>query len=529
MEKITNIGGRLHNTAVGGAVAGANEIKDDTKGKMQNVINSETDAELVRLNETKQNNLTFDQTPKEESANPVTSGGVYAADAALQQAIEAILLLIPSAASALNQLADKAFVNSSISTATATPRGTYNVVTDLHLAVDATHQQIEAALSEVITMADKNDYCYVQVPVSSDSPDIQRTERYKFNSDAWIYEYDLNTSGYTAAQWAAINSGITSALVGDLNAIKTYIPSEATALNQLADKAYVLAQIIANTPAFKGQFTTLSELQAVQSPKAGDIGIVRTKDSDGHDVFTFYQYKDDQWNEFYTLSYHPQLKPASTGVNGNYPFNGMGRVELPMNMVDGWLNDTWVYYPKNGVVYLLYSWNFQLYAVYNSLAQEGLGLDNNLVVKPANYNIADISDIVGNRYLSFTEDGGVYTGGMCDSFNYGIFTIEKGGIQIHERGHLFSIDAGTYTNEGTLAFGGGGEFRFNDGEFINNGTIIWNLGNFGPSIRLNSGNYVNNGKIYLRDNRGQEENMSSMTIDDSCKEITMNAINSYNP
>ena len=135
-----------------------------------------------------------------------------------------------------------------------------------------------------------------------------------------------------------------------------------------------------------------------------------------------------------------------------------------------------------------------------------------------------------NNYGSIiVKDGGVYTGGMCDSFNYGIFTIEKGGIQIHERGHLFSIDAGTYTNEGTLAFGGGGEFRFNDGEFINNGTIIWNLGNFGPSIRLNSGNYVNNGKIYLRDNRGQEDNMSSMTIDDSYKEITMNAINSYNP
>jgi len=135
-----------------------------------------------------------------------------------------------------------------------------------------------------------------------------------------------------------------------------------------------------------------------------------------------------------------------------------------------------------------------------------------------------------NNYGSIiVKDGGVYTGGMCDSFNYGIFTIEKGGMQIHERGHLFSIDAGTYTNEGTLVFGGGGEFRFNDGEFINSGTIIWNLGNFGPSIRLNSGNYINNGKIYLRDNRGQEDNMSSMTIDDSCKEITMNAINSYNP
>ncbi len=127
------------------------------------------------------------------------------------------------------------------------------------------------------------------------------------------------------------------------------------------------------------------------------------------------------------------------------------------------------------------------------------------------------------------KNGGVYTGGMCDSFTYGTFIIERGGIQVHERGHLFSIDAGTYINEGTLMFRGGGEFRFNDGEFINSGTIIWNLGNYGPSIRLNSGNYINNGKIYLRDNRGKEENMGSLVIDENCKEITMDAVNTYNP
>lgn len=407
MEKVINIGGRLHNPVVGGAVTGADEIKDDTKGKMQSVINQETDAEMVRLDGAKQDKLTFDQTPTENSTNPVTSGGVYAADAALQQAIEAILLLIPSAASALNQLADKSFVNSSIATSTATFRGTYNVVADLGLTIDATHQQIAEALGAAISTADNNDYCYVQVPIDSESSDIRRTERYKFNGTAWSYEYDLNTSGYTASQWAAINSGITAALVGDLNDIKSYIPAEATALNKLADMAYVLAQIIANIPAFKGQFTTLSDLQAVQSPKAGDCGIVRTKDNDGQDVFTFYQYLNGSWNVYYVLSRHPQRKPVSTGVNGDYPFNGMGLIELPMNMREGWMNDTWVYYPVNGIVYLLYSWNFQLYAVYSN--GEGLGLENNVVVKPANYNISDIADIVANRYLPFTEDGGVYT------------------------------------------------------------------------------------------------------------------------
>lgn len=343
-----NIGGRIHNTEVGNVALGANEVLDDTKGKKQNVINAETDAELLRLENEKQDNLTFDNTPTVDSVNPVTSGGVYAADAQLQAAIEAILLLIPSAASALNKLADMQFVNSSIATNTATFRGTYNSVVDLHLAVDATHAQIEAALDGLIAVADNNDYCYVQIPVSSTSFDIEKTERYKFNGTNWRFEYQLNNSGFTANQWAAINSGITTALVtklGDLptateianqfTAITNLIPSEATALNQLADKAYVLAQILVATPAFKGQFTTLADLQAVASPKAGDLGIVRTKDSDGYDVFTFYQYLNSTWNVFYTLSHHPQNKPATTGTTGDYPYNGMGRVVIPKNMVGG--------------------------------------------------------------------------------------------------------------------------------------------------------------------------------------------------
>lgn len=328
MGNMIDIGGRIHNPEVGNVVAGANEIYDDTKQKKQNVINAETDASLLNLSQNKQDNLIFDNAPTKNSINPVTSGGVYAADAALQSAIEAILLLIPSAASALNQLADKAFVNSSIATNTATFRGTYNSVSDLHLAVDATHAQIEAALDSTISTADNNDYCYVQIPVSATSFDIEKTERYKFNGTGWKFEYQLNNSGFTAAQWAAINSGITAALVGDLNFIKSIVPAEATTLNQLADKAYVLAQILAATPAFKGQFTTLADLQAVVSPKDGDLGIVRTKDSDGYDVFTFYQYLNDAWNVFYTLAHHNQKKPATTGSTGDYPNNGMGRIVL---------------------------------------------------------------------------------------------------------------------------------------------------------------------------------------------------------
>lgn len=221
MGKTVNIGGRIHNPEVGNVVTGANEILDDTKGKKQNVINSEVDTALAGLGSGKQDKLTFDQTPTESSTNPVTSGGVYAADQVLQQAIESILLLIPSAASALNQLADKSFVNSSIATASATFRGTYNLVSDLHLSVSASHQDIATALASVVATADNNDYCFVQIPTSDTSSDIRVTERYKFNGTAWAYEYDLNNSGFTAQQWAAINSTITSALVGKLSALPT--------------------------------------------------------------------------------------------------------------------------------------------------------------------------------------------------------------------------------------------------------------------------------------------------------------------
>ena len=125
--------------------------------------------------------------------------------------LQNIWALIPSQASSSNQLADKAFVNSSIATATATFRGTYNLVTDLGLTTSATHAQIATALGNEVSTADSNDYTFVQVPADASTPTvIARVERYKFDGTDWAYEYELNNSGFTAAQWAAINSGITA-------------------------------------------------------------------------------------------------------------------------------------------------------------------------------------------------------------------------------------------------------------------------------------------------------------------------------
>ena len=102
----------------------------------------------------------------------------------------------PSAASAENQLADKCFVNSSIETATATFRGTYNSIAELN-----------AYSGE----KDNNDYAFVKTLDSSSG--LYQYDRYKWvpgNPGEWVYEYTINSSGFTQAQLDALNSGITS-------------------------------------------------------------------------------------------------------------------------------------------------------------------------------------------------------------------------------------------------------------------------------------------------------------------------------
>ncbi|MEE0871578.1 MAG: hypothetical protein U0L52_09465, partial [Bacteroidaceae bacterium] len=124
------------------------------------------------------------------------------AEQALQTAIDTINGKIPAQATAQNQLADKNFVNSSISTATADFKGTYNSLQEL----------------EQVT-ANANDYAFV---IATDAAGNTVYKRYKWvEGTGWTFEYDLNNSSFTAAQWAAIQSGITAALVTKLSDLPT--------------------------------------------------------------------------------------------------------------------------------------------------------------------------------------------------------------------------------------------------------------------------------------------------------------------
>ena len=127
---------------------------------------------------------------------------------ALDNDVDNIEVVIPSAASAQNQLADKDFVNHSVATNTANFIGTFQSVADLE------------AYSGTLT---NNDYAFVIV---TDAQGNEFYDRYKYNGHAtppaWLFEYRIESTAFTAPQWAAIQSGITSALVTKLQGLENY-------------------------------------------------------------------------------------------------------------------------------------------------------------------------------------------------------------------------------------------------------------------------------------------------------------------
>ena len=116
----------------------------------------------------------------------------------------------PSSAATAN------FVNSSIATSTANFLGNFTL-TDLGLTYPATDVQIGAALDAHVWPAGvtptNNDYTYIEIQDPQTTGIDDRVERFKFNGTNWAYEYTLNNSSFTAAEKAAIDSGIDSAKV----------------------------------------------------------------------------------------------------------------------------------------------------------------------------------------------------------------------------------------------------------------------------------------------------------------------------
>ena len=175
-------------------------------------------------------------------------------------AIADITTLIPSAATSSNQLADKSFVNSSIATNTANFIGTFNSLTELN------------AYSGTKT---NNDYAFV---ATTDTAGNTLYDRYKYvaSTSTWTFEYELNNSSFTAAQWAAINSEITAASKvtrsGTVAVGSTIQPVYTNASGVVQAIAYTIAKSVPSDAKFTD--TTYTVMTGATSSVAGASGLV---------------------------------------------------------------------------------------------------------------------------------------------------------------------------------------------------------------------------------------------------------------
>ena len=114
---------------------------------------------------------------------------------------------IPNAATSSNQLADKAFVNSSISNMAAN-----YVTSDAQGDNFATYAALAAGpyyYKGVAYTLTNNDYALVE----SDENHNNATTRYMYDGAQWAFQYVVNNAPFNQAQLDAINSTITSNLV----------------------------------------------------------------------------------------------------------------------------------------------------------------------------------------------------------------------------------------------------------------------------------------------------------------------------
>lgn len=162
---------------------------------------------------------------------------------------------IPAQANSENKLADKDFVNSSISTNTAYFRGTFESI-----------QALESYSGEKTN----NDYAFV---IGVDAAGNTKYSRYKWNGLSWVFEYDLNNSSFTAEQWAAIQSGITAEILQRLlDVTPTPVGTVQAYAGATAPQGYLLCQ---------GQAVSKSEYAELYLV----IGDLYSKPEDAEDIF----------------------------------------------------------------------------------------------------------------------------------------------------------------------------------------------------------------------------------------------------
>ena len=147
-------------------------------------------------------------------------------------------ITVPTTPAADTDAASKAFVNSSIGTSTANFLGTYAALEDAQnpdslgftqAQVDTMKDPYSSASAQLATALatllasqsvtpSANDYTFIEMDFTDPATSPDEYRRYKYDGTAWVYEYTLNNSSFTQAQWNAINSGIDTTKVASYDA-----------------------------------------------------------------------------------------------------------------------------------------------------------------------------------------------------------------------------------------------------------------------------------------------------------------------
>lgn len=212
----------------------------------------------VGIDSTLKSNISTSYTHSQTQGNPHNTNigdinGLQTELTSIESDMDAIEAVIPDEATSSNKLADKAFVNSSITTNTATFRGTS--------AKNLTEAQF-LAWANGLTKT-KNDYCFWDT-VDSDGNVVFK--RYKYDGSNWIYEYSLNNSSFTSSQWASINSDIVEGDVSDLHTHLTdntrhITAAERTTWNGKASQTALDNEIAARTNKDASQDTRIDGIE----------------------------------------------------------------------------------------------------------------------------------------------------------------------------------------------------------------------------------------------------------------------------
>lgn len=138
----------------------------------------------------------------------------------LKDRVDTIEDEIPSQASSSNKLADRDWVNSTINSLAA-----FYITKNAQGDPFATYSELASATTFYsggqVRVPTRNDYCLV---ISDENHD-NASCRYIYQGTQWDFQFVVNETPFTADQLAALNSGITSALVSQIgtntNAITT--------------------------------------------------------------------------------------------------------------------------------------------------------------------------------------------------------------------------------------------------------------------------------------------------------------------